>query len=42
MIRELQHQSDLAVVRAEDPHFAGTLAKGLMILQAFVREPCVV
>ena len=39
MIRELQHQSDLAVVRAEDPHFAGTLAKGLMILQAFVREP---
>lgn len=39
MIRQLQHQSDVAAVRDDDPNFAGTLAKGLMILQAFLREP---
>lgn len=39
MIYRLQHQSDLATVREDDPNFSGTLAKGLMILQAFIREP---
>jgi DNA-binding IclR family transcriptional regulator len=31
--------SDVAQVREDDPYFSGTLAKGLMILQAFMREP---
>ena len=39
MIRQLQHQQDLAAVRDDDPNFSGTLAKGLMILQTFLREP---
>ncbi|WP_417284324.1 IclR family transcriptional regulator [Comamonas sp.] len=39
MIRQLLHQSDVDVVRESNPNFAGTLAKGLMILQAFLREP---
>lgn len=38
MIHQLQHQSDVKGVRDGDPNFAGTLAKGLMILQAFLRE----
>jgi DNA-binding IclR family transcriptional regulator len=38
MIRHLQDQCDLQHSRAENPNFAATLAKGLMILQAFVRE----
>ncbi|MFT3815181.1 MAG: helix-turn-helix domain-containing protein [Acidovorax sp.] len=36
MVHPFQHQSDLAALRAQDPDFAGTLAKGLLILQAFV------
>ena len=39
MIRQLQHQSDVAAVREDNPNFAGTLAKGLMILQVFLHEP---
>ena len=39
MVHQLRHQSDVAVVRTDDPDFAGTLAKGLMILQVFQREP---
>ncbi len=39
MIHRLRHQSDVASLREDDPNFSGTLAKGLMILQAFVREP---
>lgn len=38
MIRRLQDQTDLASSREDNPNFAGTLAKGLMILEAFVRE----
>ena len=38
MIRRLQDQHDLDASRAENPNFAGTLAKGLMVLEAFVRE----
>ncbi|HZT56903.1 MAG TPA: helix-turn-helix domain-containing protein, partial [Burkholderiaceae bacterium] len=39
MIRQLQNQRDIAAARDDDPNFAGTLAKGLMILQSFVRDP---
>ncbi len=39
MIHQLQHQSDVTAVRDGDPNFAGTLAKGLMILQTFLRDP---
>lgn len=39
MIRQLQHQLDIDAVRRDDPNFAGTLAKGLMILQSFLRDP---
>lgn len=40
MVHQLQHQSDLTRLRAQDPDFAGTLAKGLLILQAFaVKDP---
>ena len=38
MIRRLQDLTDLASSREDNPNFAGTLAKGLMILEAFVRE----
>lgn len=38
MIRRLQDLNDLASSREDNPNFAGTLAKGLMILEAFVRE----
>ncbi len=37
-IRRLNDGRDLRASRDENPNFAGTLAKGLMILQAFVRE----
>ncbi len=33
-IRRLQDERDLRISREENPNFAGTLAKGLMILQA--------
>jgi DNA-binding IclR family transcriptional regulator len=39
MIKTLRNQSELQASREGDPNFAGTLAKGLMILQMFVREP---
>ncbi|MFT3805214.1 MAG: helix-turn-helix domain-containing protein [Burkholderiaceae bacterium] len=39
MVHKLRHQSDVTSVREGDPNFSGTLAKGLMILQAFSREP---
>ncbi|MDM0019043.1 IclR family transcriptional regulator [Variovorax saccharolyticus] len=39
MIRQLRHQSDVSALRIGDPNFAGTLAKGLMILQTFLRDP---
>jgi DNA-binding IclR family transcriptional regulator len=39
MIRQLRHQSDVMALRDGDPNFAGTLAKGLMILQTFLRDP---
>lgn len=38
-VHQLKDQQDLQRVRAEDPDFSGTLAKGLMILQCFVRDP---
>lgn len=38
MIRRLQDKQDLESSRAANPNFAGTLAKGLMVLEAFVRE----
>lgn len=37
-IRRLQDRRDLEISRAENPNFAGTLAKGLMVLEAFKRE----
>lgn len=38
MIRRLHDHRDLESSREDNPNFAGTLAKGLMILEAFVRE----
>jgi DNA-binding IclR family transcriptional regulator len=38
-LHQLKNQQDLRRVRADDPDFSGTLAKGLMILQSFVRDP---
>lgn len=38
-LRRPETQDDLRRMREDDPFFAGTLAKGLMLLQAFVREP---
>jgi DNA-binding IclR family transcriptional regulator len=35
----IKDQKDLRTVRDDDPNFAGTLAKGLMILQCFVSDP---
>lgn len=35
----IKDQKDLQKVRDEDPNFSGTLAKGLMILQCFVKHP---
>ena len=39
MIRRLRNQRDLQASRLDNPNFAGTLAKGLMVLQAFVQDP---
>lgn len=39
MIRRLVDAADLRASREDNPNFAGTLAKGLMILQAFVKDP---
>ena len=36
---KLLHAKDVDRVRQDDPFFAGTLAKGLLILQCFVAEP---
>lgn len=38
-VHQIKDQKDLQRVRSDDPDFAGTLAKGLMILQSFVRDP---
>jgi DNA-binding IclR family transcriptional regulator len=38
-VHQIKDQQDLRRVRADDPDFSGTLAKGLMILQCFVRDP---
>jgi len=38
-VHQLKDQADLRKVREDDPNFAGTLAKGLMILQSFVQDP---
>lgn len=38
-VHQLKNQNDLRKVREGDPNFAGTLAKGLMILQSFVTDP---
>jgi DNA-binding IclR family transcriptional regulator len=38
-VHQIKDQEDLKRVRSEDPDFSGTLAKGLMILQSFVRDP---
>ena len=36
---QMKDHDDLRRVREEDPYFAGTLAKGLLILQTFVSDP---
>lgn len=36
---QFKDESDVRRVRADDPYFSGTLAKGLMILQCFVSDP---
>lgn len=38
-VHQIKDQRDLCKVRADDPDFSGTLAKGLMILQCFVHDP---
>jgi len=38
-VHQIKDQKDLHRVRANDPDFSGTLAKGLMILQCFVQDP---
>jgi DNA-binding IclR family transcriptional regulator len=38
-VHQIRDQDQLRLVREEDPEFAGTLAKGLMILQSFVSDP---
>jgi len=38
-VTQIRHQQQLRQLRDSDPDFAGTLAKGLMILQCFVRDP---
>jgi len=35
----MKDHEDLRRIREDDPYFAGTLAKGLMILQTFVSDP---
>jgi hypothetical protein len=37
--RQVRNGDDLKLLREEDPYFAGTRAKGLLILQSFVSEP---
>lgn len=39
LMHQIKDQGDLREVRLVDPNFAGTLAKGLMILQTFVSDP---
>ncbi len=38
-VHQIKDQQDLRKVRDDDPDFAGTLAKGLLILQCFVTDP---
>ncbi|MBO9652267.1 MAG: helix-turn-helix domain-containing protein [Variovorax sp.] len=37
--QNMKDSDDLRRVRDDDPYFSGTLAKGLLILQTFVRDP---
>ena len=37
--QHLNDQKELQLLRKENPSFAGTLAKGMMILQCFVSDP---
>lgn len=37
--QHLNDQKELQLLRKENPNFAGTLAKGMMILQCFVSDP---
>jgi DNA-binding IclR family transcriptional regulator len=37
--QHLRDQSELQLLREDNPSFAGTLAKGMMILQCFVSDP---
>ena len=37
--QQLRDQGELQLLREENPSFAGTLAKGMMILQCFVSDP---
>lgn len=39
MIHALHHSADVAALRRRDPDIAGTLVKGLLILQTFQRNP---
>jgi DNA-binding IclR family transcriptional regulator len=38
-LKQIRDQTELRQAREDDPNFSGTLAKGLMILQSFVRDP---
>ncbi|MDM0043296.1 helix-turn-helix domain-containing protein [Variovorax dokdonensis] len=38
-IQNMKDHEDLRRIREDDPYFAGTLAKGLLILQSFVGDP---
>lgn len=38
-MHQIKDQQELRKLRDDDPNFAGTLAKGLMILQSFVSDP---
>jgi DNA-binding IclR family transcriptional regulator len=38
-MHQIKDEEDLRRIRNDDPDFSGTLAKGLLILQSFVRDP---
>ncbi|GAB2485312.1 IclR family transcriptional regulator [Comamonas humi] len=38
-VHQLRDLQDVHRIREDDPYFSGTLAKGLMILECFVRDP---
>jgi len=37
--KQFHNQKELQILREDNPNFAGTLAKGMMILQCFVSDP---